>query len=64
MEKANTMLVTDEFNRGSNQVYPGKCTITIGGAIRGIAFNHIRIAQFDYFKEILEKINTTYKEVK
>ncbi|MEC2057385.1 ring-cleaving dioxygenase [Peribacillus psychrosaccharolyticus] len=51
------MLVSDEFNEGIESGTPwqnGPVPLEFG--ITGLGPIHIRIAQFDYFKEVLEKV--------
>lgn len=51
------MLVSDEFNKGVASGTPWqKGPIPLEFAITGLGPIHIRIAQFDYLKEVLEKV--------
>jgi glyoxalase family protein len=51
------MLVSDEFNEGVASGTPGqKGPVPLEFAITGLGPVHVRIAQFDYFKEVLEKV--------
>ena len=51
------MLVSDEFNEGVASGTPWqKGPVPLEFAITGLGPIHIRIAQFDYFKEVLEKV--------
>lgn len=51
------MLVSDEFNEGIESGTPWQNgPVPLEFAITGLGPIHIRIAQFDYFKEFLEKV--------
>lgn len=51
------MLISDEFNTGIDSGTPWQNgPVPLEFAITGLGPIHIRIAQFDYFKEILEKV--------
>ena len=51
------MLVSDEFNEGVASGTPWQNgPVPLEFAITGLGPIHIRIAQFDYFKEVLEKV--------
>ena len=51
------MLVSDEFNEGVASGTPWqKGPVPLEFAITGLGPVHVRIAQFDYFKEVLEKV--------
>ena len=51
------MLVSDEFNEGVASGTPWqKGPVPLEFAITGLRPVHVRIAQFDYFKEVLEKV--------
>ncbi|MGJ9460654.1 ring-cleaving dioxygenase [Oceanobacillus sp. CF4.6] len=51
------MLISDEFNEGIASGTPWqKGPVPLEFAITGLGPIHVRIAQFDYFKEVLEKV--------
>jgi len=51
------MLISDEYNKGVASGIPWqKGPVPLEFAITGLGPIHIRIAQFDYFKEMLEKV--------
>lgn len=51
------MLISDEFNKGIASGTPWqKGPVPLEFAITGLGPIHVRIAQFDYFKEVLEKV--------
>ena len=51
------MLISDENNEGIASGTPWqKGPIPLEFAITGLGPVHIRIAEFDYFKEVLEKV--------
>ena len=59
------MLVSDEFNEGVASGTPWqKCPVPLEFAITGLGPVHVRIAQFDYFKEVLEKVMLFRKKEK
>ncbi len=51
------MLISDEYNEGVASGVPWqKGPVPLEFAITGLGPIHVRIAQFDYFKEVLEKV--------
>jgi glyoxalase family protein len=51
------MLISDEYNEGVASGEPWKKgPVPLEFAITGLGPIHVRIAQFDYFKEVLEKV--------
>ena len=50
------MLVSDEYNKGIESETPWQNgPVPLEFAITGLGPIHIRIAQFDYLKEVIEK---------